>query len=69
MNRIRLAAGHYVAKSEVTVSQFCGEQAMSYRNYPAGAEFEIPQGVNHHWHAATYHPDFGDTEPEFTRID
>lgn len=67
MNKIRMAAGTYVADTDLVLARFHQRQQLDYAAIRAGEVFDVPQGANGFWWAVTYHPDFGDEWPKFRR--
>ena len=70
MNRVKIEAGKYRAVTPIVLSQFQGEQERWYEEVAAGGEFEVPRAVasNGFGYFLTYHPDYGDSEPQVERI-
>ncbi len=69
MNRIKLIDGTYRAETQVIVALYQGQQQIEYTTHQPGEVFEVNNNGTAFRKYATYHPDFGDTEPQFTRID
>lgn len=69
MNRVAIEAGEYLAVTDVVVSEYTGNQQLTYREIPAGRQFTITVGSGHIAREyVTYSPDFGDRTPKYTRI-